>query len=138
VYYVQLPVLLLAYQDLGEYYGRVAWAVRSIFNGYLGWYDGNPSNLSPLSPREEAEKIAALAGGQAALLDSARQSLANGEAQWAAQLCDYLLALDENAADAKLVKADALTVLARDSVNALGRNYYLTVAQQLRMEAGEI
>jgi len=72
------------------------------------------------------------------LLDSARQSLANGEAQWAAQLCDYLLALDENAADAKLVKADALTVLARDSVNALGRNYYLTVAQQLRMEAGEI
>jgi len=136
--YVQLPDRLLADQDLGEYYGRVAWAVRSIFNGYLGWYDGNPSNLSPLSPREEAEKIAALAGGQAALLDSARQSLANGEAQWAAQLCDYLLALDENAADAKLVKADALTVLARDSVNALGRNYYLTVAQQLRMEAGEI
>ncbi len=134
--YVQLPDRLLADEDLGEYYGRVAWAVRSIFNGYLGWYDGNPSSLSPLSPREEAEKITALAGGQSALLEFARQSLANGEAQWAAQLCDYLLALDGNADEAKLVKADALTVLARESVNALGRNYYLTVAQQLRMQVG--
>ena len=134
--YVQLPERLVADQDLGEYYGRVAWAVRAIFTGYLGWYDGNSSNLSPLSPRAEAAKITALAGGQVALLDIARQALADGEAQWAAQLCDHLLALDDTAVDAKLLKADALTVLARDSVNALGRNYYLTVAQQLRMEVG--
>jgi len=133
--FVKLPPELAAKPDLGEYYGRVAWAVRAIFTGYLGWYDGNPSNLAPLSPAEEARKVAELAGGIASLLTQARQSLARGEAQWTAQLCDYVLALNSNDVVAKRLKANALTILARDSVNALGRNYYLTVAQQLRQEA---
>jgi alkyl sulfatase BDS1-like metallo-beta-lactamase superfamily hydrolase len=93
--------------------------------------------FSHMSPHEEAEKITAIAGDQATLLDIARQSLVNGEAQWAAQLYDYLLALNKNTSEAKLVKADALTVLARASVNALARNYYLMEAQRLRMQVRE-
>ncbi|MCP5144083.1 MAG: alkyl/aryl-sulfatase [Gammaproteobacteria bacterium] len=132
VQYVQLPPELARDPDLGEYYGRVDWAVRSIFTGYLGWYDGNPTQLSPLSPTEEARRLAALAGGQDKLLAQARQALAAGDTQWAAQLADHLLALNSDDQTVRLLKADALTVLARDSVNALARNYYLTVAAQLR------
>ena len=52
--------------------------------------------------------------------------------KWAAQQADYLIALDPSANEPKQIKADALTMLANDSVNALARNYYLTVARELR------
>ena len=38
------------YQDkeyLGEYYGTVEWSVKSIYNGYVGWFDGDPVKLLP-------------------------------------------------------------------------------------------
>jgi uncharacterized sulfatase len=134
--YVKLPPELAEKDYLREYYGNVEWAVRAIFNGYLGWYDGNPSNLFPLSPIEEAQRIVQLAGGTDVLLDEARTALRDGDAQWAAQLSDYLLALQPEAIEPKLLKADALESLAEALLTATGRNYYLTVAQQLRAEAG--
>ena len=48
---VKLPSHLAELDYLREYYGNIEWSVRSIFNGYFGWFDGNPSNLFPLSPR---------------------------------------------------------------------------------------
>lgn len=134
VEYVQLPDELADDADLGEYYGRVDWAVRSIFTGYLGWYDGNPTNLSPLYPSEEGIRIAELAGGIDELREKAIEALDEGDAQWAAQLADYLLAINSGDGRAKIIKADALTSLARQSVNALARNYYLTIADILRQE----
>ncbi|MAT92220.1 MAG: alkyl sulfatase [Halioglobus sp.] len=130
--YVQLPPDLADNADLGEYYGSVAFAVRSIFNGYLGWYDGNPTRLRPLSPAGEARRWSQALGGQDKLRQLATAALADGDAQWAAQLADQLLALDAADAGARELKADALTALARESVNAPARNYYLSVAQALR------
>ena len=135
VAYVKLPARLAEKDYLREYYGNVEWAVRAIFDGYLGWFDGNPSNLFPLAPKDEARRIAKLAGGAAALLEQARDALKDGDAQWAAQLCDHLLALDPSARDPKLIKADALTVLAENLLTATGRNYYHTVAQELRAQS---
>ncbi len=132
---VRLPPELAADPDLGEYYGRVDWAVRAIFTGYLGWFDGNPTSLSRLPPAAEAQRIADLAGGRDVLAGRARKAMQEGDAQWAAELADYLLALDVDDTQAKMVKADALTMLASASVNALARNYYLTVANALRDEA---
>ena len=107
VEYVRLPQKYRDKDFLREYYGNVEWAVRSIFNGYMGWFDGNATNLFPLGPRQEAERVAKLAGGRAVLLERAREALAGGDAQWAAQLCDHLLALDPRASAPKLIKADA-------------------------------
>lgn len=135
VSYVKLPARLAEKDYLREYYGNVEWAVRAIFDGYLGWFDGNPSNLFPLTPKDEAQRIAKLAGGEAALFEQARKAFQDGDAQWASQLCDHLLALDPTARDPKLVKADALTALAENLLTATGRNYYLTVAQELRSQS---
>jgi len=129
---VKLPARLAENPDLGEYYGSVASAVRAIFTGYLGWYDGNPSQLSPLSQRDEAQRWAQILGGRGQLERQASAALQAGDTQWAAQLADHLLALDPQDNSAKLIKADALTALAHQSVNALARNYYLSVAQSLR------
>ena len=131
---VALPPELAEPDYLREYYGNVEWGIRAIFQGYLGWFDGNASNLFPLSPAEEAGRVAELAGGAEALRAVARKSLAD-DPQWTAQLCDHLLALNPADPDAMLLKADALDALARELLTATGRNYYMTVARQLRRKA---
>ena len=137
VEYIKLPPHLAEKDYLREYYGNVEWAVRSIFNGYLGWFDGNPTNLFPLSPREEARRIADLAGGEHALQERAQQAVAQDDYQWAAQLADHLLALNPNASAPRKIKADAFEALAERLLTATGRNYYLTVAQELRNERAD-
>ena len=135
VQYVQLPKKYRKLDYLKPYYGHPEWAVRSIFNGYLGWFDGNPTSLFPLTPADEAGKVVALAGGTGKVRAEAAAALKRGEAQWAAQLSDYLIALDPDDADALLLKADALEALARELLTATGRNYYNTTAMQLRARA---
>ncbi|QDU80260.1 Hydroxyacylglutathione hydrolase [Polystyrenella longa] len=130
--YVQLPEDLANKDYLQPFYGHPQWGVRSVFNGYLGWFDGNPSNLFRLSPKTEAERISKLAGGTDKLLAAAHAALDADDDQWAVQLADHLLAIDKDNAEAKQIKADALTKLASNMVNATARNYYLTVARELR------
>ncbi|TWU43466.1 Hydroxyacylglutathione hydrolase [Novipirellula aureliae] len=136
VEYVQLPEHLASNDYLQPFYGHPEWGVRQTFSNYLGWFDGNASNLFPLPPKAEADRVAKLAGGTDKLLESARDALAADDNQWAAQLADHLLAINKDDKDAKQIKADALTKLASDMVNATARNYYLTVARELRAEAG--
>lgn len=134
---VKLPDHLAELDYLREYYGNIEWSVRAIFSGYFGWFDGNPSNLFPLSSGQEAARIADLAGGGEALRAAARSALAE-EPQWAAQLCDHLLALNPEDGDAMTLKAEALDALAKALLTATGRNYYMTVARQLRQRAAAI
>ena len=135
VQYVQLPADLADKDYLQPFYGHPEWGVRSVFNGYLGWFDGNPTNLFRLSPQAEAERVARLAGGPDGLLKAARSALAEDDNQWAAQLADHLLAIDGEDAEARKIKAAALTKLAENMVNATARNYYLTVARELLDQA---
>lgn len=133
--YVQLPEQYQNLDYLKPYYGNPEWAVRSIFNGYLGWFDGNPTNLFSLSPKDEAKKMIELSGGKDALLEKTQKALNNSEYQWSLQLCDYLIAYSPNDPQPKLIKATALEALASTLLTATGRNYYLTVAQELRKSA---
>ena len=137
---VRLPERLANKEYLRPFYGHPEWGVRSVFAGYLGWFDGNPTNLFRLPPKEEAERFAKLVGGVENLRTAAREALNDGDgadAQWAAQLADRLLALDPEDSEAKRLKADALTELARRSITATARNYYLTVARGLRGETDD-
>lgn len=135
VEYVTLPEHLADKDYLQPFYGNVEFGVRTIFNFYLGWFDGNPATLFRLTPKAEAEKMAKLAGGKDKLNEAARKALKNDDPQWAAQLADYLIALDPTANAPKLLKADALTALGYRTVTATARNYYLTVARELRDNA---
>ncbi|MBI5896455.1 MAG: MBL fold metallo-hydrolase [Desulfobacterales bacterium] len=128
---VRLPAHLAAQPYLQEYYGTVAWSVRAIFDGYLGWFGGNATDLFPLDQQARAERFATLAGGQAALLDHARNALAAGDNQWALELADQLLQLDPSASDVRQIKAGALRALGERQTAATARNYYLTQALEV-------
>lgn len=131
---IKLPAHLAEKPYLQEFYGSVDWTIRSIFTGYLGWFDGNPTNLFPLSPQEQAARLIRLANGPVALMDQLDVAVKEGENQWALALADALLTLDAYAATAKLLKAKALKALAEEQINATARNYYLTVAHELEKE----
>jgi alkyl sulfatase BDS1-like metallo-beta-lactamase superfamily hydrolase len=137
VEYVVLPDKYQNLDYLRPYYGNPEWAVRSIFNGYLGWFDGNASNLFPLSDSEEAKRIVKLAGGIDGLLGQIDEAIKQKDFQWAAQLCDYVLSLEPLNNSALLNKADAMTALADDILTATARNYYISSAIQLRKLANE-
>ena len=51
---------------LHEYYGTVEWSVRAIFDGYLGWFGGNATDLFPLAQAERAKHFSNLVGGETA------------------------------------------------------------------------
>ncbi len=125
---VQLPPHLANQPYLQAYYGTVEWSVRAIFNGYLGWFGGNATDLFPLPPEEKARRIAELAGGEENLLRHARQASAQKDDQWALELADQLLRLDPDMAEAASIRAESLRRLGEKQINATARNYYLTQA----------
>lgn len=132
---IKLPAHLAEKPYLQEFYGTIAWTVRSIFTGYLGWFDGNPTNLFPLPPKEQAARLIKLANGPHMLIKQLESALKEGDHQWALTLADALLTLDEHAATAKSLKAQALKALAEEQINATARHYYLTVAHEIEKES---
>ena len=135
VEYVVLPDKYRDLDYLKPYYGNPEWAVRAIFSGYLGWFDGNATNLFPLTDKQEAERFAKVAGGVDGLLELATKATRDRDFQWSAQLSDYVLSLQPNNAKAMINKADALTGLADEIPTATARNYYLSSAIALRKRA---
>ena len=129
--FVHLPEDLSDKPYLQEYYGTVRWAVRAYFSGTVGWFDGNPTNLDPLSPADEAKRMAELAGGSEALAIRMDEALDNGDHQWALQLADRVARLDGFSNSAKKTKRKALLALAEQQINATARNYYISCAKEL-------
>lgn len=129
--YVKLPAALASRPYLTEFYGRVDTAVRAVFSGYVGWFDGNPTNLSNLAPRDEASRVATLAGGEDALLAVLMDAQKRGDHIWALRLADYLVALGTHKNAAIDLKIESLRALADETLNAPTRNYYLSVANEL-------
>ena len=131
---VKLPPHLAAHPYLQEYYGKVEWSVRAIFDGYLGWFDGDAAGLEPAGPDARAAGMASLAGGAEGLQKAARDALDAEQYAWAAELATHLVRLDPGFSEAKQIKADALRALGRRQINANARNYYLTQALELEGE----
>jgi len=132
---VKLPESLINEPDLQEFYGSVAWGVRSIFMHYVGWFDGNPANLNPLPPKVEAANMVALAGGESNLYKQLQQSVEVGRYQWALQLTDYLVATGFKKNEVLVLKVKTLEELAAQQMNAPARNYYLSCAHELKSDS---
>ncbi|MGE9271365.1 MAG: alkyl sulfatase dimerization domain-containing protein [Verrucomicrobiales bacterium] len=134
---VELPDHLASKSFLTEFYGTVPHAVRAIYAGLLGWFDGNPTTLNPLEPKRKARKVADLAGGTTALREEMEAAFEAKDYQWALELSDHLKWLDDSDRElARKVKIKALRGLAAREYNAPNRNYYLSYANEL--ESGEL
>ena len=129
---IKLPESIADSPYLKEFYGTVRWSVKSIFNGYLGWFSGNPAELDPLSREEKAKRILNLAGDIDVMIDDLRLAVEKEDMRWALELSDYLIALDSFTKEVKDLRIDALIYEGSRSANPNKRNYFLTSAFELR------
>jgi alkyl sulfatase BDS1-like metallo-beta-lactamase superfamily hydrolase len=129
---VVLPESIKKSPFLKEFYGTVRWSVKSIYNGYLGWFNGNPAELDPLSRKEEAQKFADMVGGEEALFEVFKNAVNDKEMQWALELSDRLIALNFSSSKVKSLRREALLYIGARSSNPNKRNYILSSALELR------
>lgn len=128
---VKLPEEYLGLPYLGEFYGTIDWSVRAIYHGYLGWFDGNPTNLNRLPDRVMAEEILDLAGEEA-VYARAEERYGEGNYQMTVQLCDLILqAGGRKEKEAQKLKGKSLMKLAERITSANGRHYYIDCAKEL-------
>ena len=128
---IELPENIRNSPFLYEFYGTVRWSVRSIFNGYLGWFSGNPTDLDPLTNKEEATRFATIVGGNDPLFIALEEAVNNSDMQWALELSDRLLILEYRIDEVNNLRKQALTYLGKRSSNPNKRNYFLTSAIEL-------
>ena len=128
---IQLPPEVSSSPFVREFYGTVRWSVKSIFNGYLGWFDGNVSNLDPLPSEDYARRLAILSGGEEKLFEALQKAVESEDMQWALQLSDNLLALNYKIDSTKKLRQEAIQYIGDRALNPNKRNYFLSSANEL-------
>ncbi len=91
---VRLPAHLAKHPWLGEFYGTIKHSVRQIYQGELGWFDGDPTTLDPIPPLESATRYVKLMGGRDKVLQEAQTALDAEDYQWTAEIATFLIRID--------------------------------------------
>ncbi|MEV6579074.1 alkyl sulfatase dimerization domain-containing protein [Streptomyces sp. NPDC051582] len=125
------PALERAWHTQG-YYGSVSHNAKAVYQRYMGWFDGNPARLWAHPPTEAAVRYVDFMGGAEEVLRRARQSYAQGDFRWVAEVVGHVVFADPDHAGARALQADALEQLGYGSENGTWRNFYLTGAHELR------
>lgn len=121
------------YQDkeyLGEYYGTVEWSVKSIYNGYVGWFDGDPVKLLPHPTEAYNQAVLALIGDNDKLILAIKNYMAQEDYQMALQLIELLMVQDNSLQIIEL-KKQALLMRAKQVTSANARHYLIACAKSL-------
>ena len=123
-----LPPHLANLPYLKQHYGYIPFCVRSIYHSYVGWFDGDPINLSPLSRKELGADVLKLAGSVAKVLEHAETAQNEGRHQAVLELCEMILTNDPKNRNARLMKIASLLALGNATENSPAANYYTTYA----------
>jgi len=100
-----------------EVYGKIPWSVRGIYEGYIGWFDGNVSNMYETPARSIYPEIVARAGGPDLLAARARQLVDEGDFHRALHMADMALEADGENVAALQAKRRAVEKLFESSIN---------------------
>ncbi|MFK8046995.1 MAG: alkyl/aryl-sulfatase [Halioglobus sp.] len=129
---IQMPESLSKSFSSRGYYGTLRHNARAVYQGYFGWYDGNPANLDPLPPADAAKRYIKLMGGSERVLEQAQQSFDAGEYRWVAELLNHLVFAEPDNQDAKALLARNYDQLGYQAESGPWRDVYLTGAYELR------
>ncbi|MGH6949298.1 MAG: alkyl/aryl-sulfatase [Vitreimonas sp.] len=128
---VRLPEPLASRWFNRGYYGTMMHNSRAVYQRYMGWYDGNPANLNPLPPEEEAARFVRAMGGEANVLAEGRRAFDEGDYRWAARVLNYLVFANPEHQGARNLLARTHRQMAYRAESAIWRNMYLVAANEL-------
>ncbi len=129
---ISLPESLTTSSSNRGYYGTVKHNAKAVYQGYLGWYDGNPAHLDPLPESVSAERYVRLAGGAENLLKQARKDFEAGDYRWVAEIVNRLVFAEPDNKEAKELLAKTYDQLGYQAESGPWRDVYLSAAFELR------
>jgi len=129
---LRMPASLEQEWSARGYYGTLRHNAKAVYQKYLGWYDGNPADLDPLPPAENARKTVEYMGGADAVIARARGDFAKGEYRWVASAMNQVVFADPANRAARELGADAQEQLGFQAEAGTWRNAYLVGAMELR------
>ncbi|HEX5380019.1 MAG TPA: alkyl sulfatase dimerization domain-containing protein [Phenylobacterium sp.] len=129
---LRLPPTLEAEWYTRSYYGTLNHNAKAVYQRYLGWFDGNPSNLHKHPPEAAGVRYVAAMGGAEALLAQARKAFAAGDYRWVAELVGHLVFAEPGNMAARALQADTFEQMGYQAESGPWRDFYLTGAQELR------
>ena len=132
---LELPESLRSSFPNRGYYGTLKHNAKAVYQGYFGWYDGNPANLDPLPPEDAAKRYVKMMGGSAAILQQAQSDFEKGEYRWVAEVLNHLVFAEPNNSTATALLAQTYDQLAYQAESGPWRDVYLTGALELRQGA---
>jgi alkyl sulfatase BDS1-like metallo-beta-lactamase superfamily hydrolase len=115
-----------------SYHGDVQNNVRGVINRFLGHYDGNPTNLIPLSPKDSAPLYVEMMGGSAKILAKGEDLIAQGKFLHATEILNKLVFAEPQNQAARRLLADAFEQLGYQGESTSVRNSFLQAAFELR------
>ncbi|ELP92987.1 hypothetical protein EIN_051520 [Entamoeba invadens IP1] len=128
---VKLPKSLTSVYYNREYYGTVSHNTRAQYQMYLGFYDGNPANLNPLTPVKLGTKYVEAIGGEEMCISIAKESFEKGEYQWAITMLNNVVFKNPQNSEARNLLAEIYRQNGYMQESAVWRNIYLTGAFEL-------
>jgi len=121
--------------DVGERYGRLSWSIRGIYEGYVGWFDGDVVNIYTVPKSAVSADIVQLAGGPTPLLERAAERVERGELVEALHLTDLVLNVEPQHRGALDVRLAALEALREQANNVLEISWLSDAIDQARSAA---
>ncbi len=116
---------------LQEYYGTVAHSVRNIYNGYIGWWEADATQLARPGFIELSRQYVRAMGGRDAVVAEGRNAVENENYGWAAEVLTHVTRMDPSDMEARGLKAEALRKWAHMQTNIYWRNFGLSGAGEL-------
>jgi alkyl sulfatase BDS1-like metallo-beta-lactamase superfamily hydrolase len=122
--------------DLGEAYGKVAWSVRGIYEGYVGWFDRNPASMYSESSTAAEPELVRLAGGASVVAGKAQELAKSGDPVQALRLADAALMVEPKSTSALEARLTALGVLKSRSRNLIESAWLTTAIRNTKRDLG--
>ncbi|MBV1841299.1 alkyl/aryl-sulfatase [Photobacterium ganghwense] len=114
------------------YYGTLRHNSRAVYQRYMGWYNGNPSDLNNLPPADAAKKYVEYMGGEDAVLQKAQSDFDKGEYRWVAEALKQVVFANPDSEKGKALLADTYEQLGYQAESGPWRSEYLQGAFELR------
>jgi alkyl sulfatase BDS1-like metallo-beta-lactamase superfamily hydrolase len=114
------------------YYGTLRHNSRAVYQRYMGWYNGNPSDLNNLPPEMVAVNYVEFMGGEDEVTKKAKQSFDEGDYRWVAEVMKHVVFSNPDNTAAKELLADAYEQLGYQAESGPWRSVYLQGAYELR------
>jgi alkyl sulfatase BDS1-like metallo-beta-lactamase superfamily hydrolase len=115
-----------------SYHGSVEHNSRAVINRYLGYWDGNPTTLIPLSPADSAPLYVEMMGGSKPIIAKGRELYDQGKYRHAQEILNKLVYAEPQNQEAKDLLADVFEQIGYQQESPSVRNSFLAAALELR------